>query len=129
MFKPSLILIFTIITTSSAQLYAGGRPLFAARRQALVQPVLAARQQILAPQFIAAPIAQPIVRPIAVRQPYLAEEYGPPIPYSFGYSAPTDDGALSSRQEESDGRAVRGSYTIQDAQGLTRTVSKTFANN
>jgi len=48
--------------------------------------------------------------------------YAAPIPYSFAYSANGHDGG-SSREESSDGHGgVRGSYTLDVADGRKRTV-------
>lgn len=46
-----------------------------------------------------------------------------PIPYSFNYEAPTEDGGSSGRQESGDGSGiVRGSYTVNNLEGHTRVV-------
>lgn len=47
----------------------------------------------------------------------------PPIPYSFTYEAPTEDGGSSSRTESGDGAGrVEGSYTVNDLEGNSRVV-------
>lgn len=46
-----------------------------------------------------------------------------PIPYSFTYEAPTEDGGSSSRTESGDGAGrVEGSYTVNDLEGNSRVV-------
>ncbi|GIY22374.1 uncharacterized protein CEXT_556091 [Caerostris extrusa] len=46
-----------------------------------------------------------------------------PLPYSFTYSAPTEDGGNSARQESGDGSGrVSGSYTVNNLEGHSRVV-------
>ncbi|GIY52491.1 hypothetical protein CDAR_181451 [Caerostris darwini] len=53
----------------------------------------------------------------------VAQEVYAPIPYSFNYNAPTEDGGNSARQESGDGSGrVTGSYTVNDVEGHSRTV-------
>ncbi|GIY22372.1 hypothetical protein CEXT_556081 [Caerostris extrusa] len=47
-----------------------------------------------------------------------------PIPYSFSYNAPTEDGGNSAREETGDGNGrVQGSYTVQGEGGFGRVVN------
>ncbi|GFS52717.1 cuticle protein 10.9 [Nephila pilipes] len=56
---------------------------------------------------------------LVVNQP----EY-PPIPYSFSYSADTEDGGRSAHEESGDGNGrVTGSYTVQGEGGFGRVVN------
>lgn len=60
----------------------------------------------------------------------LSPEDEAPKPYSFAYEA-TDDttGANSKREESSDGRTTRGSYSYIDADGVFRVVEYTADEN
>ncbi|XP_055939383.1 cuticle protein 10.9-like [Argiope bruennichi] len=51
------------------------------------------------------------------------QEVYPPIPYSFSYSADTEDGGRSAHEESGDGAGrVTGSYTVQGEGGFGRVV-------
>ncbi|XP_054707218.1 adult-specific rigid cuticular protein 15.7-like [Uloborus diversus] len=67
--------------------------------------------------LIAAVAAQRIINE------YRDQENNIPIPYSFSYSADTEDGGQNSRQETGDGDGrVTGSYTVQGEDGFGRVV-------
>ncbi|XP_042905561.1 cuticle protein 10.9-like [Parasteatoda tepidariorum] len=54
---------------------------------------------------------------------YGLEPVAAPIPYSFNYEAPTEDGGNSGHQESGDGAGrVSGSYTVSNLEGHTRIV-------
>ncbi|XP_055937932.1 cuticle protein 10.9-like [Argiope bruennichi] len=53
----------------------------------------------------------------------VAQEINQPIPYSFNYAAPSEDGGSSSHQESGDGSGrVSGSYSLNNLEGHSRTV-------
>ncbi|GBM74286.1 hypothetical protein AVEN_20297-1 [Araneus ventricosus] len=53
----------------------------------------------------------------------VAQEINVPIPYSFNYAAPSEDGGSSSHQESGDGNGrVTGSYSLSNLEGHSRTV-------
>lgn len=70
----------------------------------------------------------PIRQPLPVQPLDPADET--PKPYSFAFEA-TDDqtGANSKREESSDGRTTRGSYSYIDADGVFRVVEYTADEN
>lgn len=60
---------------------------------------------------------------ITIISPFCFQPNYPPIPYSFTYEAPTEDGGSSSRSESGDGAGrVEGSYTVNDLEGNSRVV-------
>ncbi|OQR80292.1 cuticle protein 10.9-like [Tropilaelaps mercedesae] len=60
---------------------------------------------------------------IAVAQRVAEEKYGPPAPYQFAYASEDKEGS-SSHEESSDGSGrIQGKYTMQLADGRTRTVT------
>ncbi|GBM74287.1 hypothetical protein AVEN_20298-1 [Araneus ventricosus] len=53
----------------------------------------------------------------------VAQQINAPIPYSFNYAAPTEDGGSSSHNENGDGAGrVTGSYSVSNLEGHSRTV-------
>ena len=72
----------------------------------------------------------PVRQPLAPREPSSPVEEGEPRPYSFSYEAVDDQtGANSKREESSDGRTVRGSYSYIDPDGVFRVVEYTADEN
>ncbi|XP_077487033.1 cuticle protein 10.9-like [Amblyomma americanum] len=57
------------------------------------------------------------------------EDYGPPIPYSFNYASQDAEGSHTHEQSGDGSGRVTGRYTINLADGRTRTVTYTADEN
>jgi len=141
----SVIVLFAMMTIVYGQYQTYSQPQYISAPQhqkAVFRPVA---QQV--PQVIRRVVSQPVVQPVVrrvVSQPvvrrvvsrpvqrvvqtvpvstgYQEEYYGPSEPYNFGFESTDEYGTKLTRQEDSDGSVVKGSYGYTDANGLYRQV-------